>query len=443
MKNIKTVCTLTLVLLCFSVNAQKLFYVSGDIGYAGTQGDAFKDKTTGEKLGSFGLGFGADAMMCLDALNNKFAVGGMFAGSVLFGFESSTELDVGLYSLAVYGLKAQYRLRVPEKKVSPYVTIGLGLSQFSTPDTYYGETLIAEGGSAYSFGIRPEIGFDLGSFILSAAYIVPMHYTVKSQTGNFSGTAGVYTISLGWRQYFSFNDGFSLSRTLRTGKSGASEVTFDNAPKQKNTAKNNKETYSAPKNTAPSQQYQNTETQGTATQNVAEKTRKVPQNNAESVKVPTNPAEAKVTYENPNFKVGEKVLYKFRDRVYTAHVVSFIGNDIAVVETEDGLTVNRYVKDLVTAEEPPKPVAQAPAPKVQMMPQYNAESVKEPTNPAEAKVTYENPNFKVGEKVLYKFRDRVCTATIISFIGSDIALVEMENGATVKRYLKDLVKVIE
>ena len=131
MKNIKTVCTLTLVLLCFSVNAQKLFYVSGDIGYAGTQGDAFKDKTTGEKLGSFGLGFGADAMMCLDALNNKFAVGGMFAGSVLFGFESSTELDVGLYSLAVYGLKAQYRLRVPEKKVSPYVTIGLGLSQFS------------------------------------------------------------------------------------------------------------------------------------------------------------------------------------------------------------------------------------------------------------------------------------------------------------------------
>ena len=443
MKNIKTVCTLTLVLLCFSVNAQKLFYVSGDIGYAGTQGDAFKDKTTGEKLGSFGLGFGADAMMCLDALNNKFAVGGMFAGSVLFGFESSTELDVGLYSLAVYGLKAQYRLRVPEKKVSPYVTIGLGLSQFSTPDTYYGETLIAEGGSAYSFGIRPEIGFDLGSFILSAAYIVPMHYTVKSQTGNFSGTAGVYTISLGWRQYFSFNDGFSLSRTLRTGKSGASEVTFDNAPKQKKSAKNNKETYSAPKNTASSQQYQNTETQGTATQNVAEKTRKVPQNNAESVKLPTNPAESKVTYENPNFKVGEKVMYKFRDRVYTAHIISFIGNDIAVVETEDGLTVNRYVKDLVTGEEPPKPVAQAPAPKVQMMPQHNAESVKEPTNPAEAKVTYENPNFKVGEKVLYKFRDRVCTATIISFIGSDIALVEMENGATVKRYLKDLVKVIE
>ena len=88
-------------------------------------------------------------------------------------------------------------------------------------------------------------------------------------------------------------------------------------------------------------------------------------------------------------------------------------------------------------------MAQAPAPKVQMMPQHNAESVKEPTNPAEAKVTNENPNFKVGEKVLYKFRDRVCTATIISFIGSDIALVEMENGATVKRYLKDLVKVIE
>ena len=443
MKNIKTVCTLTLVLLCFSVNAQKLFYVSGNIGYAGAKGDAFKDKTTGEKLSSFGFEYDADAMMCFDALDNKLAVGGMYFGSALLGIESSSGFDIGAYSLEIYGVKGQYRLRKPEKWVSPYASFGMGLSRFSTPDIYSGEVLIAEGKSAFSFGIRPEIGFDLAGLMISAAYIVPMHYTVKSETGDFSGTAGLFSITIGWRQYFSFNNGFSLSRTLKTGKSGASEVTFDNAPKQKNTAKNNKETYSAPKNTAPSQQYQNTETQGTATQNVAEKTRKVPQNNAESVKMPTNPAEAKVTYENPNFKVGEKVMYKFRDRVYTAHIVSFIGNDIAVVETEDGLTVNRYVKDLVTGEEPPKPVAQAPAPKVQMMPQHNAESVKEPTNPADAKVTYENPNFKVGEKVLYKFRDRVCTATIISFIGSDIALVEMENGATVKRYLKDLVKVIE
>lgn len=111
MKNIKTVCTLVLVLLCFGVNAQKLFYASGNIGYAGTQGDAFKDKTTGEKLGSFGIGLDADAMMCIDALNNKLAVGGTCAGAALFGMESSSELDVGIYSLVVYGLKVQYRPR--------------------------------------------------------------------------------------------------------------------------------------------------------------------------------------------------------------------------------------------------------------------------------------------------------------------------------------------
>jgi hypothetical protein len=42
--------------------------------------------------------------------------------------------------------------------------------------------------------------------------------------------------------------------------------------------------------------------------------------------------------------------------------------------------------------------------------------------------------------VLYKLRDRIYTATIVSFIGNNIAVVKMENGAEVKRYLKDIVK---
>ena len=45
---------------------------------------------------------------------------------------------------------------------------------------------------------------------------------------------------------------------------------------------------------------------------------------------------------------------------------------------------------------------------------------------------FSNPNFRVGEKVLYKIRDRVYIATILSFIGSEIAVIEMENGANRK-----------
>ena len=70
---------------------------------------------------------------------------------------------------------------------------------------------------------------------------------------------------------------------------------------------------------------------------------------------------------------------------------------------------------------------------------HNAVAVDESVS-SEERVTYENPNFKVGETVFYMVRDKVYSAIIISFKGSDIAVVEMENGAMIERYLKDLVK---
>ena len=76
----------------------------------------------------------------------------------------------------------------------------------------------------------------------------------------------------------------------------------------------------------------------------------------------------------------------------------------------------------------------------QRIPQHDAEAVQTPTNPSDARVSFENQNFKVGEKVFYRMRDKMYSATIMSFKGSEIAVVRMENGAMAERYLKDLVK---
>lgn len=72
-------------------------------------------------------------------------------------------------------------------------------------------------------------------------------------------------------------------------------------------------------------------------------------------------------------------------------------------------------------------------------PDHNAQAVDTEIS-SEARVSYENPTFKVGETVFYKTRDKMYSAKIISFKGDDIAVVKMENGALIERYLKDLVK---
>jgi len=76
----------------------------------------------------------------------------------------------------------------------------------------------------------------------------------------------------------------------------------------------------------------------------------------------------------------------------------------------------------------------------QRIPQHDAEAVQTPTNPSDARVSFQNQSFKVGEKVFYRMRDKMYSATIMSFKGNEIAVVRMENGAMAERYLKDLVK---
>jgi len=208
MKTIKLylLATFTLILgSSYMLNAQ-MFSFSGQAGYAGPKGDAFKDPITNEKQSSFGLGFEADVLYYIDGFDNRLGMGIMYNGNALFGKNSSETLDIGIYGLALYGIKAQYRLKDPDVLFSPYGSLGLGLSRFSTPDVTAtdatGTETVIEGKSAFSLGLRPEIGLDIGGFLISVAYFTPMKYTIDSDTGDFDGTAGTLNFSIGYRYYF-------------------------------------------------------------------------------------------------------------------------------------------------------------------------------------------------------------------------------------------------
>ena len=189
-----------------AISSAQTFSLSGQVGYAGPQGDAFKDPVTDEKQSSFGIGYDFDAMYYLESFDEKLSVGLMFSGNALFGKNSSDAFDIGIYGLSLYGVKSQYRFLDRDNTFSPYGALGLGLSQFSTPDVTIsdasGSSTVVEGERAFSFGLRPELGLEIGGFLVSAAYFVPMKYTIESDTGNFDGSAGTLNISIGYRYYF-------------------------------------------------------------------------------------------------------------------------------------------------------------------------------------------------------------------------------------------------
>ena len=156
MKNLKIAfgAVLALSLMSLSLNAQT-FSFTGTAGYARPQGDALVDQTTGKSLSSF-----------------------------------------------------RYRLFESDRKFSPYAGLGLGLAVFSTPDVTItdnitGSSTLVPGASAFSLGLAPELGLHISNFVISVAYIVPMKYTINSDTGDFNGTAGALNINLGFVYDFS------------------------------------------------------------------------------------------------------------------------------------------------------------------------------------------------------------------------------------------------
>ena len=191
----KIIILLAVALLCVSgtVSAQTIS-VSGQLGWAIPQGSAF-NPVAGEKVAKGGLAYSVDALYFLPQFDNKLGVGVAYQGDLLFGVSSES---IGAYSLNLYGVKGYYRFF--NKKVTPYVALSMGLSQYGTPDITFGDGTVVKGVKASSFGVSPEIGVELGGFIISANYIVPMKY-------NFEGvkpSAGSLAISIGYRHYISF-----------------------------------------------------------------------------------------------------------------------------------------------------------------------------------------------------------------------------------------------
>ncbi len=367
MKKIITIGTLFFVLLGVNVNAQMISF-SGQVGYANPQGNIFKDEITGDKLSSFGLGYDFDVLWCFDRFNNKLSAGITYVGSALFGSESSAGFDIGLYGLSLYGVKGHYRLLNPEKKVSPYAALGFGLSQFSTPDIYSGDVLVAEGKSAFSLGVRPEIGFDLGGFQLSFAYFVPMKYSVKSETGDFKGSAGTFSVSIGWRQYISFGN-----RSSRTNESNVSEAPTrvekqpsESKAKAEKTAKEktvkekatNEKTTSekaskkAKQETEQSAKQVSAPANNTSTQSVSIDERR---RRAEEIERLEAEAKAKEPKEEipvtkfPDIKVGQTTMFRDKGQWGIGKIVELViaaSGEKAVIELPDGTKVERYLEDI-------------------------------------------------------------------------------------------------
>ncbi len=162
--------------------------VSGQLGYGSPQGDAFE--LNGESISKFGISIDADALYHPENIQ-KFGFGITYNTSFLFG-SSNDALDIGIYGLNLYGVKAQYKFF--DNVVSPYFSLSTGLAQLVTPEiTDDNNNVILESEKSSAFGIRPELGLSLGGFLLSASYVVPMKY------GIVDSKAGVFQLSLGYR----------------------------------------------------------------------------------------------------------------------------------------------------------------------------------------------------------------------------------------------------
>lgn len=165
--------------------------IAGHIGFASPNGGSFVD-AAGDKMAGGGLALDADVLYHLPQLGNKLGVGITYNTSLLVGISTGDEFEAGIYKMSLYGVKAHYSFF--SNSITPFVSLGTGLSQFGTPEiTDINGDVIIEAMSSNSFGLRPEVGLDLGGFILSVSYFVPMKYEVTEET------AGNMQFSLGYR----------------------------------------------------------------------------------------------------------------------------------------------------------------------------------------------------------------------------------------------------
>lgn len=189
-----------LLVVCFVVvgltSVAQTVSGSGQVGWASPVGSLFTQD--GEKLASGGLGYGADVLYNSDALlDGKLGVGIGFNGAVLIAVGENID-GFRFYGLSNYGLKGQYNFT--DGAFRPYGALELGVGVLSTPEVTSGTDVILPAEYGFSFGLRPELGFELESgFKMSVGFQVPMSYKIEEY---FEGTrgAGAWQISLGYRQ---------------------------------------------------------------------------------------------------------------------------------------------------------------------------------------------------------------------------------------------------
>ena len=168
--------------------------IGGQFGWAVPQGKAF-ERATGEKGTKGGLAFDFDVLYHFDnVLDGKLAAGLTYNTSILFGVSNSDGLDISLYGLSLYGVKGLYKFI--DNDIYPYAALSVGLSQLSTPEYSDGAgNVLVASKTAFSFGLRPEIGVNFGGFNISAGYLLPMPYDISG----INRAAGALQISIGWK----------------------------------------------------------------------------------------------------------------------------------------------------------------------------------------------------------------------------------------------------
>ena len=152
----KSIFTLVAIICAFSfssLSAQKnAIAFGGDFGWANALGEFANS-------GSGGLNISGHIKY---GLSDKLQVGGEYNASFLVALDdgSNNSLSVSLWGVSNYSAKVWYTFF--DKKVSPYVSAGLGLSQVGEPDVND-----IEGATRFGFDASGEVGLKLGYFYLA------------------------------------------------------------------------------------------------------------------------------------------------------------------------------------------------------------------------------------------------------------------------------------
>ncbi len=187
-------------LLCTNLFAQEdqhKISIGGGLGVGRFTGDLGED-------GSFGLSWNLEANYFL---NSKLSAGLAYSSNALGYGNDDALLGVSFYGGTLVMAKADYFFT--EKKVRPYVGLGLGLSKVETPEIEIssgGQTSTIPSESRTNFGLSPRLGLMLGNFGIEFAYQIAGK-TPKSTIQNVATADkafNFYTIGLKYVYPFSF-----------------------------------------------------------------------------------------------------------------------------------------------------------------------------------------------------------------------------------------------